>query len=202
MQLIEVFDELDFENPKLATAVRALADLQPDFEASRQGDVLAGHLMGLARCFRSDESAILAMFQKVQGGTSTKAKREKPKQKVKFKSPRKASKPYDHDADCLDCGPSGRPLSEPAANKADIEAGHPKIKIRPVPTLETGGLIEMEDIQKAKSWRDILNGFMGDEDLMLEFVKLHGVKYDKTKKVDSSILAKAIYKHLVNEGIY
>ena len=60
--MFEEFNEGEYKNPRVAAAVKALIDLQVDYEAARQGNVLASTLLSLSNVFHSDSKVILKLI--------------------------------------------------------------------------------------------------------------------------------------------
>ena len=191
MKLIEAFDPKDFKNPLVANVVKSLSELEDQFTNRGKGNSLGGHLLGLAQDFREEESAIMSLFEKVQGAEKKK-KKENPIQKVKFIQANTNTASFSASDDCIDCDKSlieDQHLSQPAKNRKIIKEGG---------TVEEPKEATIEDAIKAKSFREIMNLFNGSADEMIQFSKTIGISIGNTKAPDK--LAKKIYTYLQDES--
>lgn len=202
MKLAEAYRIQDFKNPKVAAAVQALISLEDEFEQKGQGNVLAGHLLGLASTFKEEEIAIVGIFERVQKSVPRSALKSKaaPTQKMVIKPSNKVTKPYVDFDDCPTCDKDeDQYIPEVTKNTLEARKDPRKSSFAPPEDIVTEGLIDVDDLLKAKSWRDIHNGFVGDADLMIEFCKLQGIsRKNGDKPVD---LAKAIFVYFEKESV-
>ena len=180
MKLIEVFDAKLFKDPLLADAILALLKLQDKFEKANQGNVLAGHLIGLSQAFRDESTAILSIIDRYQLSGSKRTEKSKPREKVKFVKPSNIDKEFD-DGECLGCGKSK--VSESTNDDSNDEYDD----------------FEMEKLKTVKSFRDVLNAFMNDSDQMREFLKMRGVSVGNLN--DPIELSKKVYDNLQEDPI-
>lgn len=205
MKLIKAFNAKDFKNPKVGVVVKALCELEDDFTKIGQGNVLGGHLLGLSQSFKSDEDAILNMFEKVQVDISLNGlpgKPKPPRQKMKSVEPNNVTDPEIQHDDCIGCTKTDEPdqfESEPAKTRDKVKAGEEKSSWDEAEDMVESGAITIESIRSAKNFREIQNAFLGNADTMKEFCKMEGIKITKG---DTTVekLSKKIYTHYQNEG--
>lgn len=202
MKLAEAYQIQAFKNPRVAAAVLALIELEDAFEKKGQGNVLAGHLYGLATTFRDEEVAIIGIFERLQKSVPHLSPniQTAPKQKVVLKPSNKVTKPFVDFDDCPTCDKAEDEfIPEVTKNTLEARKDPRKSSFAPPEDIVTEGLINSDDLLNAKSWRDIHNGFVGDADLMIEFCKLQGIsRKNGDKPVD---LAKAIFVYFEKESV-
>ncbi|MEM7297951.1 MAG: hypothetical protein AAF391_06765, partial [Bacteroidota bacterium] len=131
MQLIENFDAAKFKSEKVAAAVKALCELQYEFENARRGNELSGILLSLQNTFPVDKAAIMAVF----GVTGTTKKSNPSAGNVRFVD----SKKKNHQAPTTqqDVRPVRFATNETAAKKGEFKV--------PTSVFEAGSTLKPDD---------------------------------------------------------